>query len=309
MCNIYLHISKKEWKEIMKKFKGQTVLEFAGIAAVVLVMCIAGLYSLSENLSELFKSKNPAKTFNKQRILQYENPQNLITGVNVTVTGISVQSPIEKIVEANLTDGTYSTTNGTLGRLQEMAQIMQEYTVQLNTIVNTMPNTVARTNYVNALNSYKAVVNTAVTKIAAAGNDGLEVKMALLEMMIKLNDSNTLAANLKTNFTAYLPTLLASSKKQVIDLFTTDLLNFANGMEYSTSVSLYSLVLSQGKLDTLAQDLTLINQMYTDLAGYSENTRDQYAHKIDLTATDNYIGIAPSTYTDAIVYYFKRYFD
>jgi len=283
----------------MKKFKGQTLPEFIGIAVVVLAVILGSLYLLGENLSELFKNKNPAKTFNSRRTLQYENPQNLVTNVNVTVAALSVRSPVERIVKLNIANSTYVITSGSLGRLQEMAQIMKEYTVQLNTIVNSMPVSVARTNYINALTAYKTVVNNAVTKIAAAGNDELEVKMALLEMMIKLNDSNTLATNLKTSFTAYLPTLLASSKKQVIDLFTTDLLNFAKSMEYSTSVSLYSLVLTQGKLDTLAQDLLLVNQMYTDLAGYSSNTRDQYAHKIDLAATDNYSGIAPDTYTDA----------
>jgi len=283
----------------MKKFKGQGVFEFVGITVAVLALCLGSLYLLGDNLSELFKNKNPTKVFNERRVLQYENPQNLVTNVNVTVAGLTVVSPVEKIVTLNLTNATYVTTSGTLGRLQEMAQIMQEYAVQLDTVTNTMPGSADRTNYLNALTAYKNVVDSAVTKIVAAGNDELAVKLALLEMMIKLNDSNTLAINLTTNFATYLGTLAATNKKQVINFFTMDLLNFAKSMEYSTSVSLYQLVLTQGKLSTLAQDQSLVNQMYIDLAGYSSNTKDQYANKIKLDATDNYSGIAPDTYTDA----------
>jgi len=298
----------------MKKFKGQTLPEFVGIIAVTLVVCVGGLYMLGGNLSELFKNKNPAKTFNSRRTLQYENPQNLITGVDVTVAGMTVVSPVEKIVTANVTNATFVLTSGSSGELKdfdrarEMTQIMQEYINQLDTVVNTLPANADRDNYLAALNAYKGAIDAAVLKLMVPGVTELEIKIALIEMCIKIAKTEALTTNLKSNLTTYLGTLVTTDNKtKVIDLYTNDLLNFAKDIEYETKVGLYQVIpdakkpTPTGKAHNFTQDQTLVSSLTAAFAGYNNGDKISKAKKIDIITSTSYSGLAPDTYTDAVL--------
>ncbi|OGH99729.1 MAG: hypothetical protein A2039_03955 [Candidatus Melainabacteria bacterium GWA2_34_9] len=295
----------------MKKVKGQSVVQFVTITALVLGVILGSLHILGQNLSELFKNKNPAKIFNDRRTLQYESPQNLVTNVAVTVAAMAVKSPVEKVVKANVTNATFLLTSGKSGclkdfdRAREITQIMQEYINQLLPVVNSMPNTAARANYLAALNAYKVAIDAAVLKLMVAGITKLEIKMALIELCIKIAKTEALTTNLKANFTAYIPTLAASNKKTVIDLYTNDLLNFAKDIDYETKVSLYQVIPDSkkptpaGKAHNFTQDQILFNALNAGFAGYTNSQRDHYQHEIDIDTSKSYSKLAPDTYTDA----------
>jgi len=295
MYVIYIY---KEWKEIMKKYKGQSLAEFV-LSTVVIFGVIAGtMLVLGTNLANVFKTNNPAKTFNAKRTLQFEKPQNIVTNVTVTVGGFSIASPVETIVKANLLNGSSLSTDSSLGKLIEMAQIMQEYGAQLNALTATMPATAARSNFLTALAAYKTIIDTAVTKVTTTGVTDLEIKLALFDMTLKLNPSSGVSTALNTALTAYLGTLPASTKKTIINLFTTDLFNFAKSTSYDVNNSLYEHEISQHKNNTIAQDQTLVNQMNINFSGYTPAEKTNYTKKIKLYPDANYSTLAPSTYND-----------
>lgn len=294
----------------MKKVKGQSVVQFVTITALVLGVILGSLHILGQNLSELFKNKNPAKIFNDRRTLQYESPQNLVTNVAVTVAAMAVKSPVEKIVKANVTNATFLLTSGKSGclkdfdRAREITQIMQEYINQLLPVVNSMPNTAARANYLAALNAYQVAIDAAVLKLMVTGITELEIKMYLIELCIKIAKTEALTTNLQTNLTAYLPTP-TSNKEKVINLYTNDLLNFAKDIDYETKVSLYQAIpdskkpTPSGKAHNFTQDQILFNSLNTGFAGYSTVLRKIYANRIDIDTSKSYSKLAPDTYTDA----------
>jgi len=294
-----IYIYKQESKKIMKKYKGQSLIEFGLITAIVFGIVVGSVITLGNSVADVFKDKNPAKTYNAKRTLQFENPQNIISNVPVTVGGFSVASPIEKIAKANLLSGNSSEKDSSVERLTEMAQVMQEYGVQIDAITRTLADTAARTNFLNALTAYSAVINATATKVTTPGVTDLEIKLALFNMAINLNPTGVLSNNLNAAFTAYIGTLDATKKKTaIINLFTTDLFNFAKSINCNVNNSVYVHELGVQRNNTFAQDQALVTQMIADFAGYTAQEIKEYTKKIKLSPDANYSTLAPDTYND-----------
>lgn len=317
----------------MKKFKGQNTVQLVLTGAISLGVAVGGVYMLGGNLKTFFKGDNPAKTFNDLRTNQMENSEDLVSNTTVYLGNTGIKSPVEEVVKLNLLNGSYVQTSGSSGKLKEITQFMKQYTSSILSQVpingeytGTPPSGEAGplgqvtaeppkggpitptpySRYVDAINAYKTVIDTTMTKITPSGKGTIsdfQFDLAMLDMLIQLDSKGALATELKSAFDAYMDTLPLTYHKRIVQIYTNDLLNFTNGIKYSINNSLYTEVLGESSSYTLAQNQALVDKMNADYASklYNSEKQAQIALDINIIPSQSISTLAPNTYNNKAI--------
>lgn len=283
----------------MKRFKGQNVMEFLLVGSLIIVATMGAYSMMGGQLSNIFKNqKNPKNTFNAGRTMRYENPKDLVSNVTIDVNGRQIAVPIEKVIKENLASGSYIQTSGSAGRVKEVPSIMKEYASQITKLLTSAPldlntSSNACAQYKTTLNNYKAVILDTVDLLENADTE-LKMKIALMEMAVKLSPDGFIATQLKIKYDTYNSSLAASTDKDLLNIFHSDLMNFGSDVKYGVNSTLYKNILGQDYNGTLAQDQALVNKIKTDYTKY-----DGYAFQINVFPSASYSSLSPNAYNAA----------
>ncbi len=279
----------------MKKSRGQTLIEFVGIAILVLALIVFGMYKFGDKTADFFAGNDPGKKFNSARTVKFERPEDLLSDVSITFDGITIEPPVEKIIKAS---GSYIQTSGSAGRVGEMGEIIKEYVTELQKLTTTGA-------------AGEAAFNDALTAFESAftGTDGfltthssftsdqlLEKKLNLIKMAIEL-ENTSIVSDVKTTSTAYVPTLMTGNRKDIISTFVDDMLGFGKYLDYFMDPSLYLEYLDEEKkIGNLSQDLALVTAMQTGLGSLTQDEKLNKAGLLKVYYSGGYSQVSPYAY-------------
>jgi len=286
----------------MKKSRGQSLIEFVMIAILAVGIIVFGLYKYGDNLANFFAGSNPEKRFNNSRTVKFENPQDLVSNVSITIDGMLIEPPVEKIIKAGLASGTYIQTSGSAGRIAEMSKIMEEYVYQIQQLVNSAGGAAQQTALNTALDSYKSsITNVGGTGFldvhnALANNALLEQKLNMLKMAIDLDNSSVIS-DIGTKFTAYTATLVAGNRKSIVETLTNDMMGFGNYVDYFIDPYLYTQYLKEEKrVNDKVQDQNLLAALNAAVASMTAEEKLNKAGLIKIFYGAGYSQTSPAAY-------------
>lgn len=290
---------------MMKKFKGQSSLQFGLISGVILALLVGLWLQFGSTLSQSLNNKNTLKTFNAARTVHYENPKDLISNPPTVVDSPVANSvtPAESVLQQNINDGDYVQTSGSSGRAKdivekELPQITEKYISDINTLISTADTTSA--NYTalnNALIQYTQGGSPFAqfdTVTQSTGSNELKLKGAILNIVYKFNSDPTKAANLLNALNTYTSALPAHSPQKILlNLYVNDLVRIMPSISYSVDSALYGQVGAvQGDINDLITKLNAV----TDPALIS-----LYASEIHIIPTKSYSELFPDTYNTKVL--------
>ena len=289
----------------MRKNRGQSLIEFVGIAILAVGIIIFGLYKYGDKLADFFAGNNPDSKFNASRTVKFENPQDLVSNVTVNFNGTSIQPPVEKIIKAGLASGNYIQTSGSAGRIAQMGDIIKEYANQIQALITAQPVgsvptrtafTTALGNYINGSGSDQGVNDFTTDFGTYSANQILEQKLKMIEMAASLGSTN-LGTNLQTAFDAYKATLPVGHEKDIIETFTNDMLNLNKGLDYFMDPTLYTSYLNKVKEEgNLEEDLDLVSAIQAKLGIMTQAEKDNAAGLLKIYYGSGYSQISPTAY-------------
>lgn len=295
----------------MRKSRGQSLIEFVAIAVLALALVVFAVYKFGDQLADFFAGSDPGKKFNDARTVKFENPEDLISDVNVTFDGINIEPPVEKIIEAGLAGGTYIQTSGSAGRIAEMGKITEEYINQIKKLlipagtgggdgVGAM-GADSLTEFENTLNEYKSSMSNGADGFldihySFSNDELLEQKLNLIEMAISLEQSS-IVSDIQTKADNYLTTVPGGNRKDIISTFVNDLVGFGNYLDYYIDPSLYMQYLGEEKkLNNISQDKALIEAIQADIANLSQDQKLNKAGLFRVYYGGGYSQVSPSAY-------------
>lgn len=220
----------------MKK-NGQMYSENILVALMVLGVSIAGISLFGNNISEFFSKQDyPTDASERVRVEADEGNINFISEAKLIDGKKEYKTPIETIVRQNMLEKNYIQTTGPQGNVHETALIMKEYISQLKQIIaqDKSDNEEIKM-FFAALNNYDAVINKYLRyndKIINSGNDPVLKLLNELDMSIDLDADGYAAERLKTALVNLAKTLPEGTLKNLIKLYTSDILNFGKSLEY-----------------------------------------------------------------------------
>lgn len=281
----------------MKKSRGQTLIEFAAVGILVLGLLIFGLFVFGDKVADFFAGSDPGRTYNNARTIKFENPENLLSNVTVTIDGIPINPPIESIIKAGFTGGSYIQTSGSAGRMAQLGNIMKEYTdVLTNKLMTTgVSGESALKNELIALKSkFSNGTDGFLDVYNDVGVEDFDKKLELLEMAIKIKNGD-LISDVKSNIETYITNLPEGNRAEIIKTFINDLLSFGNYVDYYIDPSLYMKYLKQEKKpDSTRQDLALVNKLKS--AALSGDTKSHISGLIKIYYNGGYSQASPAAY-------------
>jgi|GEM_PF-2645110 len=291
----------------MKKRRAQTMVEFAGIAILVLIIILVGLYKFSDKLADFFGGNSPEKKFNYSRTVKFEKPEDLLSDVTVTFDGTIIEPPVEKVIRDGLTSGSYIQTSGSAARMAEMGKIMEEYILQLkNLSVGGAPP--KRTAFINALDDFLLILRD-VGDTNADGSEGfleiytgyapdqlLEKKLSAIEMATSLGQTAAITA-VKNTGDQYALTLGTGNRQDIIKTYIDDLTNIGNFTDYYIDPTLYVEYLGEEKKSgDITQAQTLVDAIQANLGTMTTEEKLHLAGLVKIYYGGGYSQASPSAY-------------
>jgi len=292
----------------MRKSKGQSLLEFVGIAILAVGIIILGLYKFGDKLSDFFAGNTPDSKFNASRTVRFENPSDLVSNVTVQFGSLAIKPPVEKIIKDGLANGNYIQTSGSAGRIEQMGEIIKEYSTQIQNIIGSISTgsteelafTQALSYYVGGDGTNPGVGDFLDAYNSYSSDQLLEKKLKMLEMAVSIGSTNLLEENLQTAADNYIPPLSNGNGKDIIQTFTNDMLNLGKGLDYFIDPTLYTSYLNQEKRDgDVQQDKDLISAIQAALGSMTSEQKLSVAGLIKVYYGNSYSRISSKAYNGA----------
>lgn len=277
----------------MRKSRGQSLIEVAIIALLAFAFMGIGTYFFGDDLANLFSGNDAEARFNVSRTVRYENPEDLISDVEIVFAGKHFKPPIETILSGP--DG-YIQTSGSAGQVSTMVKIVEEYIRQLENIIT--PSGTGDSDDWNALfgstgvlTKYKNLISSTASngylKKYKSATDELEKRLILIELCTSIN-VNDMRAEIDAATNNYQASI-SGPRKDIFERYAKDITNIFSNIKYNMDGMLYVKYLGVDKISGNAQqDKDLIDMIRKHMAGtspYTSSTRmtsDEKAHLLGL---------------------------
>lgn len=226
----------------MKKQKAGNISEMAILGGIALGVCAISVFVFGDNLGQIL-ANNPIKTtFTANRTAIVSNANSSDNVVKVRVNGQEFSAPLQSVIRNKLVSGTLQ-TSGSSGNIDETVDVLNAYATQMQTFLNSLPNSAAKTNLANqiqafsqSINDYKGMNQT------TANSTNIEVAKKLEFLTdLEVSGTNALQFNDAVNNLLNDPaTIIPPETAKMIDMYRDAMINLGSSTDFKVDSRLLS---------------------------------------------------------------------
>lgn len=275
----------------MKKQKAGNISEMAILGGIALGVCAISVFVFGDNLGQIL-ANNPIKTtFTANRTAIVSNANSSDNVVKVRVNGQEFSAPLQSVIRNKLVSGTLQ-TSGSSGNIDETVDVLNAYAAQMQTFLNSLPNSAAKTNLANqiqafsqSINDYKGMNQT------TANSTNIEVAKKLEFLTdLEVSGTNALQFNDAVNNLLNDPaTIIPPETAKMIDMYRDAMINLGSSTDFKVDSRLLADIGAKGYMDTYNQKHEEVINTLTEMLSNSNITdnispdlKDQLQGLIDL---------------------------